>query len=306
MAEAEQARPVAWGMAATRNLDDWLAILPEGTVVAYSGKVEVGTGVRTSLAQIVAEELEVPLARVQMVMGDTERTPNEGYTAGSMTIQTSGELLRRAAAEARLALMEQAAERLGALLSQLDIADGVVRVRGEPDRQIGYGELQGGRLFERQVPEHPQVKPRQAYQLVGTPARRADLLGKFTGAASFVHDLRLPGMLHGRVLRSTRPGARLLSLDETRVQDAQVVRLGDFVGVVAEREEQAVKALAQLEARWEEEAPGLPPMETLFEWMRSQPTTDQIVTEIGDTTYMVASAAKRLHSVYWQPFQAHA
>lgn len=307
MSEAEQARPAAWGMAATRNLDDWLAILPDGTVVAYSGKVEVGTGVRTSLAQIVAEELEVPLARVQMVMGDTERTPDEGYTAGSMTIQTSGSQLREAAAEARLTLLERAAELLGAPLSELGIADGVVSVRGEPDRRIGYGELQGGRPFQRQVSEHPPVKPSEAYQLVGTDASRADLYGKFTGAASYIHDLRIPGMLHGRILRSTRPGTRLLSLDETRVRDAQVVRLGNFVGVVAEREEQAVKAISQLEARFEEEdAEGLPTSETLFEWMRSQPTQDQIVTQAGDAPSMLAGAAKRVHAVYRQPFHAHA
>jgi nicotinate dehydrogenase subunit B len=307
MAEAEQARPAAWGMAATRNLDDWLAILPDGSVVAYSGKVEVGTGVRTSLAQIVAEELDVPLARVQMVMGDTERTPNEGYTAGSMTIQTSGSQLRKAAAEARRALFEQAAELLGAPFTELVVADGVISVRGEPNRRIGYGELQGGRPFQRQVSEHPPVKPTRAYQLVGTDAARADLYGKFSGAASYIHDLRLTGMLHGRILRSTRPGARLLSLDESRVQDARVVRLGNFVGVVAEREEQAIKALARLEARFEEDhVEGLPTPETLFEWMRSQPTTDQIVMETGDTVSTLASAAKRVHAVYKQPFQAHA
>ncbi|MGO8951202.1 MAG: molybdopterin cofactor-binding domain-containing protein [Ktedonobacterales bacterium] len=301
---AEEQRP-AWGMAATRQLDDWLAILPDGTVVVWSGKVEVGTGIRTSLAQIVAEELEVPLGQVRMVMGDTERTPNEGYTSGSMTIRTSGALLRKAAAEARLALLEQAAERLGAAPAQLELWDGTVRVRGEPERRIGYGELQGGRPFQRLISEQPPVKSREEYRLVGTAAPRSDLSGKFTGAASFVHDLRLPDMLHGRILRSRNAGSRLVSLDQTRVTDAEVVRLGNFVGVVAEREEQAIKALAQLDAEWEE-LPSLPPMAELFDWMRSQPTADQVVDAAGDVNSALAGATKRVHAVYRQPFQAHA
>src|SRR5262249_35232667 len=133
-------RPV-WGTASTR-LDDWLAIAPDGMVVAFSGKVDVGTGVRTALAQIVAEELDVPLARVRLVMGDTSRTPDEGYTAGSLTIQVGGALLRKAAAEARLALLERAAKRLGAPLEDLEIHEGVVAVRGAPGRSASYGELQ--------------------------------------------------------------------------------------------------------------------------------------------------------------------
>ncbi len=257
--QAETASPQRpfWAAAST-NLDDWIAIEPDGTVVAYSGKVETGTGVRTALAQIVAEELDVPLERVRLVMGDTGRAPNEGYTAGSMTVRMGGGQLRKAAAEACLALLERAAERLGVPRDQLEVRDAVVSVRGAPDRRVGYGELQGGRPFARQISATAPLKPADAYQLIGTNAPRVDLAGKFTGAPSFVHDLRLPGMLHGRVVRARRPGARVLAVDESAVHAARVIRLGNFIGVVAEREEQAIKAADQLRGTWEETA-DLPP-----------------------------------------------
>src|SRR5215469_16803714 len=148
MMAKEQPRP-AWGIAASTRLDDWLAIETDGTVVAFSGKVETGTGVRTALAQIVAEELQVPLARVRLVMGDTGLTPNEGYTAGSNTIVSGGANLRKAAAEARMALLEQAASRFGKELEELELAEGEIFVKAEPSLRAGYGELQGGRSFER-------------------------------------------------------------------------------------------------------------------------------------------------------------
>jgi CO/xanthine dehydrogenase Mo-binding subunit len=274
-------------------------------VVAYSGKVETGTGVRTALAQIVAEELDVAVGQVRMVMGDTGRTPDEGYTAGSMTVQMGGALLRTAAAEARQALLEQAAERLGAPIAELEIHDGGVAVRGEAARRIGYGELQGGRPFDRAVSGTAPTKRPEDYRIVGTDARRSDLEGTFTGAPSFVHNLRLPGMLHGRVVRSRSAGAHVAAVDDSAVRDAQVVRIGSFVGVVAEREEQAIKAAAQLRVTWQPTAP-LPPVDDLFDWMRSQPTTDQTVLEVGDVEAAMGQAAKRVRAVYRQPFQAHA
>lgn len=307
--QAEAASPQQSARTASRtNLDDWIAIDPDGTVVAYSGKVETGTGVRTALAQIVAEELDVPLERVRLVMGDTGRAPDEGYTAGSMTVRMGGGQLRKAAAEARLALLERAAERLGVpsdQLDQLEMRDAVVSVRGAPDRLVGYGELQGGRPFARQISGTAPFKPADAYQLVGTSARRVDLMGKFTGAPSFVQDLRLPNMLHGRVVRARRPGARVLTVDERAMRDARVIRLGNFIGVVAEREEQAIRASGQLLVTWEETA-DLPPMESLYAWMRAQATSEEVITEVGDVEGAMRGAAKRVHAVYEQPFQAHA
>jgi nicotinate dehydrogenase subunit B len=290
---------------ASANLDDWIAIEPDETVVAYSGKVETGTGVRTALAQIVAEELDTPLERVRLVMGDTGRAPDEGYTSGSMTVRMGGGQLRKAAAEARLALLERAAEVLGAPREQLEAYDGVISVRGEPERSVTYGQLQGGRPFARQISGTAPFKRPQEYRVVGSDVRRVDLMGKFTGEPNFVHDLRLPGMLHGRVVRARQPGARILAVDESAVRDAQVIRLGNFIGVVAKREEQAIKAAERLRVTWEETGE-LPPMERLYNWLRTQPATEHVVAESGDTESAMRSAARRVHAVYEQPFQAHA
>jgi CO/xanthine dehydrogenase Mo-binding subunit len=303
MAREEQ-RPV-WRIPASTRLDDWLAIEPDGTVVAFSGKVETGTGVRTALAQIVAEEMRVPLARVRLVMGDTGLTPNEGYTAGSNTIVSSGANLRNAAAEARLALLEQAAARFGKPLEELELGDGEIFVRSEPSRRAGYGELQGGRPFERSISGQAPPRPVDEYIVVGTSANRVDLTGKFTGAPSFVHDVRLPGMLHGRVVRPHSPGARPLAVDESSVQNAEIIRIGDFIGVVAEREEQAIKAAERLQVTWQETT-ALPAMGELFDWMERQPTTDQVIAKAGDVSAALRGAAKQVHAVYRQPFQAHA
>jgi nicotinate dehydrogenase subunit B len=304
--QAEAASPQrSFWAAASANLDDWIAIDPDGMVIAYSGKVETGTGVRTALAQIVAEELEVALDQVRLVMGDTGLAPDEGYTAGSMTVRMGGGQLRTAAAEARLALMERAADRLGASVGRLEARAGVIRVREAPERHVSYGDLQGGRTFGRQISGTAPLKRPQEYGVVGADAKRVDLVGKFTGAPSFVHDLRLPGMLHGRVARARRPGARVLAVDAGAVRDAEIVRKGNFIGVVAEREEQAIKAASQLSVTWEESA-DLPPVESLYEWMRAQPTTDHVVAESGDAENTLRQAAKRLHAIYEQPFQAHA
>jgi nicotinate dehydrogenase subunit B len=296
-------RPV-WGEP-SRRLDDWLAIEPDGTVTVYSGKVELGTGVRTALAQIVAEELDVALARIRMVMGETGRTPDEGYTAGSKTIETSGMILRRVAATARAALLEMAASELGTEPDALIVQDGVVMLPGKPGRRVSYAGLIAGGRFEREISDTAPLKQPEDYRLVGTAAPRLDLPAKFTGQPSYVHDLRLPGMLHARLVRPPRPGGALLGLDESAVRDARVVRLGDFVAVAAEREEAAIHAARDLRAIWSE-GPALPAMETLHESLRQAPTTDRVVTENGDVDAALQQAATRLGATYTTPFQAHA
>jgi nicotinate dehydrogenase subunit B len=205
-----------WGQLTTR-LDDWLAIQPDGSLLAYSGKVELGTGVRTALAQIVAEELDLPFERVRLVMGDTALTPDEGYTAGSMTIQTSGKALRQAAAEARRALLEMAGEQLDANPDELSVEAGVIAVRGDPARTMTYAALMGGKRFQREVRGDAPLKSPASYRTVGASQPRVDLPSKFTGEPSFVHDLRLPGMLHGRVVPPPSLGARLISIDDSSV-----------------------------------------------------------------------------------------
>jgi CO/xanthine dehydrogenase Mo-binding subunit len=293
-----------WGTV-SQQLDDWLAIEPDGTITVYSGKVELGTGVRTALAQIVAEELDVSLERIQMVMGDTARTPNEGYTAGSMTVKSSGMTLRHAAATARQWLLEMAAAELGGSPDDLTIHDGVITPRGAAGPRVTYAGLMAGGQFERRISESAPLKRPENYQVVGTSATRLDLPNKFTGQPSFVHDLRLPGMLHARVVRPTAPGAALLSLDDAAVLDARVVRQGDFVAVVAEREEVAIRAARSLRVTWTE-APTLPAMEALHESLRHQPATVRDATAVGDAEAAIQRASRSLNATYTMPFQAHA
>ena len=298
----------AWGTVSD-YLDDWIAIEKDGTVTAFSGKVELGTGVRTALAQIVAEELDVPLERVDMVMGDTARTPNEGYTAGSMTISGSGTALRNAAAEARHALLNMAAKKLDAGLDELNIHEGVISVNAQPERSVSYADLMGGKAFELQVTNKVPLKSPASYQIVGRSTPREDLPAKVTGQPHFIHDLKIPGMLHARVVRPPNPAAKLVSLDKDSVKDIpgliKVFQHGNFIGVVAEREEHAIQAAKQLKVQWQE-APAYPSMQTLFTTLRDQPTEDSQLVEKGNFEKAFSGAEKQLHSIYYQPFHAHA
>ncbi len=301
-------REASWGQLSTW-LDDWLAVNPDGTVTAFSGKVELGTGVRTALAQIVAEELDLPLERVQMVMGDTERTPDEGYTAGSMTINSSGSALRNAAALARQILLEMAAGRLDALPERLIVQAGLISLAGEPERFVSFAELMGGKPFNREVSGDAPVKDSAKYTIVGSSTPRQDIPGKVAGRPSFVQDLRLPGMLHGRLVRPPSPAAEFVSMDESSLVGiagvVKVVRRANFIGVVAEHEEQAIQAAEQLKVEWREKA-SMPSMPELFTNLRSMPTEDNQVLEQGNFETAYQQSARQLHATYYQPYHAHA
>lgn len=310
----EQERPGSGKAEAFRGdrtnwLDNWLAIEADGTVLAASGKVELGTGTCTALAQIVADELDVPFERVRMIMGDTNRTPDEGYTAGSMTVQTSGAALRQAAAQARQVLLELAAEALDAGLDELIIQDGMISVSGDPERAITYAGLMGGKRFNREITGNAPLKPPVSYQIVGKPVLRVDLPQKVIGHPSFVQDLRIPGMLHGRTVKPPSAGAKLVSMDPGSVADipglVKIVQRGDFIGIVAEREEQAVRAAKQLKVEWHETA-ALPNMQDLYAYLQSQPTDDDLLVEDGDVEHTLEQAAVQLKAAYYQPYHAHA
>ncbi|MCL4395230.1 MAG: molybdopterin-dependent oxidoreductase [Chloroflexi bacterium] len=287
------------------QIDDWLAIDPEGTVTVFSGRVELGTGVRTALAQIVAEELDVPIERIKMVMGDTTRTPNEGYTAGSKTIQYGGFALRQASAQARGALLEMASERLDAALDELETRDGVISDRHHPFRTVSYAELIGGKRFDRTLTGQAPVKPSTQYRVIGKPVPRIELPLKFSGTPSFVHDVRMPGMLHGRVVRPPSPGAQLTALHENSIDGAQVVRLGNFVGVVAEREEAAVRAADRIRVEWKETT-RFPAMQELYDFLLQAPATKEVVAKRGRVSAALKAAETRLSATYRQPYHAHA
>jgi CO/xanthine dehydrogenase Mo-binding subunit len=290
----------------TRNVsgdtvDSWLEIDADGNVTVYAGKVELGTGLKTALGQIVAEELDVPFARVHLIMGDTALTPDQGTTAGSKSIQVAGPVLRQAAAEARLILLTRASERLGVPADDLQVTEGVVNALGDESNSVPYGELVA-EPFEREVTGDAPEKPPATYTLVGQSIDRVDIPPKLTGGEAYVQDVRLDGMVHGRVVRPylrtmEGVGAALESFDDSAAREipgvVQIVRNGNFIGVVAEREEQAIRAAEAIQATW---APGdpLPALDQIYDLLREMPVNEDEGGEIvrnGDVDGGLAALA---------------
>ena len=298
------------------DLDSWVRINTDGTATLFTGKVEIGQGIRTAVAQIGAEELDVSLDRIIVAPTDTIHAPNEGYSAGSNSLQMSGNAMRYAAAEARQLLLELAAEQLETSIDRLTVTDGRITdpVSG---RQTTYWELFGGRKFGHKITGIGSPKVAEQYTIVGTSSRRLDLLGKVTGQPSFVHDMELPDMVHGRVVRPPNYHARLVSVNEDEVRQMpgvlKVVRDGSFLGVIAEREEQAVKAMEALRAGavWRNETEILP-HEQIFEHLQSQPTQDSLIKDGEPVAGPIPAietppdATQTVTATYYRPFQMHA
>ena len=290
-----------------KQVDSWLAIGQDGRVTIYSGRVELGTGTRTALAQIAADELYVPFDRITMVQGDTERAPDEGYTAGSKTIQNGGVNVRKAAAEARQALLELASARFSVPLANLTIGNGVISA---PDSSnVSYGDLIGNQVFNRAISDQTPTKDPSLYTIVGQSVPRLDLPGKVFGQPSYVQDLRVPGMLHGRAIHPAAIGAALTGVDESSVADiadlVKVVQNGSFVGVVARSEWGAIQAARKLQVTWSQVA-NLPDQAQLSDWIRQQSTTDKQPVSAGDVDNAFAGASRILQATYTQPYQNHA
>ncbi|WPH20764.1 molybdopterin cofactor-binding domain-containing protein [Variovorax paradoxus] len=294
-----------------------LAVWDDGSASALNGHVDLGTGIQTALAQIVAEELELGMPCVRMMLGDTARAPNQGATIASASIQIHAQPLRLAAAQARAWLLARAAERLGVAADALQVRNGVVRVAEAPDRRINYAELVAGqrtvlRLDPAAVPKDPAD-----YRIVGTRQARVDIPAKLAGDLVFVHDMRVPGMLHGRVLRPPYAGAdhgdfignTLESVDESSIAHIPGIRavvvIRDFVGIVAEREEHAEQALRELRVRWKS-WPGMPDLSNLAQALRDNPSTQRLLVDEGDVDGAIAAAAQPMHRTYVWPYQMHA
>jgi nicotinate dehydrogenase subunit B len=294
---------------AKEAVDSWLTIGPDDRITIFCGKVDLGTGARTALAQLAAEELDVAFERIEMVMGDTATTPDQWLTAGNLTIFQGGSELRRAAASARRALVERAAQRLGVPGSELTVDDGVVRVRAAPTQSLRYGELIGDGL-KLQVDEKIALKKNAEYKVIGKSIRRVDIPAKVTGEFTYIHDFRLPEMLHARVIRSDRYGARVESVDESAARQVngfvQTVRKGDFVAVVARNEWAAVKAARAIRVNWTA-GTGLPDQATVFQTWRQRPVAKEEVTQnVGDAKSALGGSAKRIKATYDFAVQTHA
>jgi nicotinate dehydrogenase subunit B len=294
--------------------ETFVKISADGAVTAFNGHVDLGTGIRTALAQIVAEELDVSFARVVVVLGDTSEVPNQGATIASETIQISAVPLRKAAAQARQFLVARAAERLELPIEELAIEDGLIR--GRDNRSVSYGELISGETIRLELAEDVAVKAVGNYTIVGQSVPRVDLPAKATGELVYVHDVRVPGMLHGRVVRPPYAGvdagacvgSSLIGVDEVSVRDipglVAVVRIGDFIGVVAEREENAVKAASQLKVSWKP-TPTLPDLKDIEIALRANSSTPRTLIDKGDVDTAITDAAKPMPRIYVWPYQLH-
>jgi nicotinate dehydrogenase subunit B len=294
--DAATTKPVALD-----QVDTFLAIDGKGAVTLYAGKVDLGTGVRTALAQIVAEELDVPLARVTLVMGDTTLTPDQGPTYGSQSIQTGGMQIRQAAATARSALLGQAAQRLGVKLDDLAVTDGTIAVKAG-GASITYADLIGSRNLAMKVDAAVQTKAPADFKVVGKSIARADIPEKLTGRFTYMHDLRVPGMLHGSVIRPPALGATLESVDEASIKDipgiVKVVRDGNFLGVVTQTEWAAVRAARQLKTTWSK-SETLPDERKLWEHVRATKVVkDDVTSNVGDVAAAMAGEGKTLSATY--------
>ena len=305
-------RPAVLG--AEGAFETFITITSDGSVNAYNGHVDLGTGIRTALGQIVAEELDVSFARVVVILGDTAVVPNQGATIASETIQITAVPLRKAAAQARHFLLARAAERLELPANDLTIEDGLIR--GHDNRSVSYGELIADETIRLELADNVAVKAVSAYSVVGQSVPRVDLPAKATGELVYVHDVRVPGMLHGRVVRPPYAGVdagpfvgtSLIAVDEASVRDipglVAVVRIGDFVGVVAEREENAIKAAAQLKVSWKP-GPVLTDLSDIEKALRANPSTPRQLIDRGDVDAAIKAAAKPMQRTYVWPYQMH-
>ena len=301
-----QAATLPGSLNANRMLDAWIRIGADGVATVCTGKVEFGQGILTALAQIAAEELDLPIARVQMISGDTGRTPNEGYTAGSQSIEYSGAALRLAGAEVRAILLELAARRFDVAAMSLTVSDGIISATD--GRKIGYGELAREVDLKREATGTVAPKSASVHKIVGQSIARLDIPAKVTGGAAYLQDLRLPDMLHGRVVRPPRYGAKLEGFDDASAKALPgviaLVRDGSFLGVVTEREEQAIKARAALlkSAKWTG-GRDLPDAEKIHEHLLSLPTVDRV---IRDKQAPLPAGARMLEATYRKPYLSHA
>lgn len=302
------------------HLNAWMRIEKDESVRVFTGKVDIGMGVQTALIQVVAEELDVEPRRIQLVMGDTSATPDQGGVGGSTSISAGAKPLRNAAATARYLLLEMASGKLGTPVEQLQVKNGIVSAKGDASKSVSYGALAGGyemgetlRVsgggFALNVEGKGKPKDPASYTVVGQSLPRVDLPPKILGRATYSTDVRVPGMLHGRVVRPAGGGAAVVSVDESSVKGipgyVRTVVKGNFVGVVAESEWASMRAAKDLKVNWSSPAASFP--NDLYRHMReAKPKATRELTSQGDAATALARAAKKVEASYEWPFQAHA
>jgi nicotinate dehydrogenase subunit B len=300
------------GLVDATQVDSWISIAADESITAYSGKIEFGQGFSTVQTQLIAEELFVPLSRIKIILGDTGFTPDQGVTSGSQS--TVAEFrpggLRQALDTARDALFQLASQQLDAPTSQLTVRDGVFSVKGgDPSNQVSYGQLLQGKRFNLTLNSTTVPKDPRNYTVLGTSVPRIDLPRKATGQFQYVQHVRLPGMLHGKVVRPPVVGAKVVSVDKSSVDGlfggkVQVIVKNDFVGVVADTEWNAIQAAKMLAVTWSE-GDKLPDQNSLYTWMQQQSSEDSFTVNSGDTDQALTRAARIVTAQYLYPFQMH-
>jgi len=317
-----QARAAAGGEPDPTQLDSWIAIGADGSITVFTSKVELGTGIETALAQIAAEELDVPWQRIKVDMGDTTKTIDQATTSGSRTIERAGPQIRQAAAAARKELLRLASEKLGAPAEKLTVRNGVVSVPGNSSKQLSYGQLIGGKRFnvriqaegrgnDLKLAQDVKAKDPKDYRTVGTSVKRFDLPPKLTGEMIYIQDVRMPGMLHGRVIRPPVVNSAPVEIDESSIKNipgiVKIVREGNFVGVVAKTEWAAIQAAEKLQVTWSVPKFKLPATsDALYAYLRNTKSFTTLKgAEKGNAAEAFGRAKKQYEATYRWPFQMH-
>jgi nicotinate dehydrogenase subunit B len=302
--QSQATLPLPGSLRISPMLDSWIRIDVDGITV-FTGKAELGQGIKTAVIQVAAEELSVEPRTINLITADTSRTPNEGYTSGSQSMQDSATAIRHAAAQAREILINAAASRLGTSADRLTVQNGVVLT--EDGRSMRYGELVANELLHVQAQPQSKLKDPSAFSIIGQPMQRVDIPAKMTGDVAYVQDLRLPGMVHARVVRPPSYGARLRSVETGQVEKTpgvlKVVRDGSFLAVITEKEYQSVQAIDALArgALWDE-TKMLPNPTQLYDWVRRANSEDHV---IFDSRSGSIAGARTIEAVYRRPYQIH-
>ena len=286
-------------------LDSWIRIDAEGGITVFTGKAELGQGFKTAFQQIAAEEFDVPFESLKVVTADTRLTANEGYTSGSNSTKDSGTAIQNAAAQARELLIAEAARRLDLPVENLRTDNGAVI--SSDGRRLGYGDLVAAEMLHVQAQPKSKLKDPASFKVVGQPVPRLDIPAKVTGGAAYVQDMRLPGMVHARVVRPPSNGAQLTDCDTSAVEKMpgviKVVRDGNFLAVVAAKEFQCIKAMNALSvaAKWKQ-TPSLPKQDDLLHVLTSLPSQDSTIFQQSNPS---AVGQKIIEATYTRPYQAH-
>jgi nicotinate dehydrogenase subunit B len=305
------------------QLSSYIAVNANGTVAAYFGKMDMGHGLFVAIGQIVAEELDVPFKAVTVFMGDTANSVHQGGASGSTGIQMGGKQMRMAAAEARRVLVDMAATKLGIAADQLAVTDGVVQGKTDPSKKASYAELIGGQYFNVQLdwnkqygntlyaPGKAQPKKYTEHKIVGQPIKRADVAPKVFCTEDYCTDVKVPGMVHGRMIRPAVAGSVPVKVDESSIKDipgAKVVWQNGFLGVVADKEWDAIQAMQKLKVDWSKVEPPFPSQAALYDHIRNAPVRKREVDskQTGNVDEAFKTAAKVIEAEYEWPFQSHA